>query len=788
MTEAPKLTDDLPKSASPGGEPKRRQRAARAAEAAALAMLLACLCARTFIGEVPFRTSALSEAYNLASAGVAADEPHVRPERMELARMTFAALLLAAAALWFVARAASGRLTIRFGYLGVLILAFAGWSLAAALKASDQRSAMDVWIEQVAMLAAFFVSAQLCGDRRRFGLVVVVLAGLGVAMAVKGAWQLHSEIPARINEFEANRVKYLAQQGLQPGTPQAKMFEKRVLERSPTGFGPLANVFASLLIVLLAAAAGLAAQKLASAARTLRNWRAGAKRSEIHLPTLVGVLTAIAAVGVGAILILTRSRGAIAAAAAAALAALAICIWRRRLARHRKAAMAAVAALLIAASAVVIAYGLKHDRLPTKTMTFRWFYWTASAEIARDHPLLGVGPGNFATAYLRYRRLPGGEEQIKMPHNAIAHAATQYGLPGAAVYLAILIGGLLCASRPAADAAISASEPGKSRRALLVVFLAGSAVVSRAVFTEAGTSVPMFLLDALIPAAVLAGCLLMAGWTGGEKSEAFSGPAARIALGCGLAGFALHNMVTFSLWTPGATTAFWIAAGACAGQAGGREWNMSRFRWPVAVAAVAAVAAMVVVIWYPVWRRTVLTERAARAVCQGNLATAADLAEEASKADLPDAISAADIAKILRLQARLSRPAQASNRLFVAMLWAEVAARADPKNPAWHRLSAQIAHDSIELAPGTRVSFRSDENSMLTSMAQALELDPQNAGLRIEYAEMLAAAGRGKDCLAQLAEAERIDKAHYPESAFRLSDAERARMDAIRKTASSGGQ
>ena len=758
MTGALKLTDDP--------APHRRL-AGRAGAAAAMGLLLACLCARTFIGEVFFRTSAIKHAHRPAAGGDAAEYERT-VERTELARTTFAVLVLAAGAIWLLGRAVAGELKIRYAWLGALILAFAAWSLAAALNASDKRSALDGWIEQVALLAAFFLAAQLCADRRRFALVVVVLAALAMTMAAKGIWQVHVEIPDRVAEFQSNRAKYLGQEGIMPGTPEEKMFESRVVDNSPTGFGPLANVFASMLIVLLAAGAALAAEKLIAAAGPRKKWKAGRRRGEIHTPTLAAILTAAAAAPAAVILLLTHSRGGIVAGGLAAIAAVAVFLLRKRLARHRRKVLAAVAVVLLAAAAAVVIYGRKHDRLPTKTMTFRWFYWTATAEIVRDRPLLGVGPGNFASAYLQHRRLPGGEESVKSPHNAIADAAAQYGLPGAVFYLAVLAAALICASRPMQENSIAAGREGRKTWPFLVAFLAGSALASRAVFTEAGLNAGAFFLDAVVPAGALAICLLLARWTGGENGALRAGGAtARIALGCGLAGFALHEMVNLALWTPATAMVFWVAAGACLGQAGGcRIRDLSKLRWPLAVAGVIAVPAALAILWLPVYYKTTDMESAMENLRNNNMRSAAMNASYAACTDWLDPVAAADTAKIMEAAS------------MDGAWWASEAMRRDPAGASWPLLAARIVRERKKSGPAEAHDY-----DAIGLMRIAARLDPQDARLRLEYAQVLYEAGMRSECLEQLSEAERLDAALFADSGFRLSEAERQQIRALRKQA-----
>src|SRR5581483_10253345 len=54
-------------------------------------------------------------------------------------------------------------------------------------------------------------------------------------------------------------------------------------------------------------------------------------------------------------------------------------------------------------------------------------YWIATWSMIRDHPWLGVGPGNFGRHYLKYM-LPRAFEQIKDPHNFVLEIWATSGL------------------------------------------------------------------------------------------------------------------------------------------------------------------------------------------------------------------------------------------------------------------------------------------------------------------------------------------------------------------------
>ncbi len=70
-------------------------------------------------------------------------------------------------------------------------------------------------------------------------------------------------------------------------------------------------------------------------------------------------------------------------------------------------------------------------------MLVRWQYWQASAKMYADHPLTGVGPGNFATFYTRYKPA-AALESVADPHNFPLSILTQYGTLGLIGFLAMI--------------------------------------------------------------------------------------------------------------------------------------------------------------------------------------------------------------------------------------------------------------------------------------------------------------------------------------------------------------
>ncbi len=801
--------------------------------AAAFVLLLAAVASRCFLPELPFQASALEMLPEraLARAGIAGPGRDAtsdnalayQVDRSELTRMTYAVLLLSAGALWAIGGALAGRLTVRHRWLAGAIAAFAAISLASALAASNRRASLDSWIEQLSLMAMAFLAIQLCGDRRRFVTLVVVLAAVGGTMAAKSYWQVAVESPQNVADFEAHRLQRLAQFGWDANTPQAQVVETRVRDWSARGFFGLANPFGSLLIVLGFAGAGLAIDKFRAAAVERRKakgssgdkGKGGDKPREVEPTTVAAVAAAIAAAVVIATIALTCSEGAMLAAAVAGAGFGVALLWGRSLARRWRACVAAAIVALVLGAGAMVAHGLIRDSLPTKTMTFRWYYWTASAGVFADRPLLGAGPGNFATAYLQHRR-DQAEEDVQMPHNVLVHALSEYGVVGGVCYLAVLGGLVLLAVRPrrAEDAAPLThglqTSPARGGWPVLAVIVCAM-VAARLVLWGATDSGGVVLLHTIVPAAVLAALLAMLAWSGRDLRGLPSGAradAARMALGAAAVGFVVHNFVTYSLWLPGTASAFYLAVGAAAGRAGDQSpLTVVRGRWAVGVGAGAAVLAAIVFFWAPVAGKTFYTARMLSALRDRDVPAALAAARTAAEADTLDPRPAADAADVAMMAAGRAG-ADAAGTVRLAQDLAREAIMRDPANPTYYRLAGELA--------GTAETFR-DRRLLVLGLAgdkaylagdrdkarqnwiaaakylrpmqadllgvgnytRAVRLNPKSARLRISCANNYLNANLPGKAVEQLDEAWRLNNVLPTDSAQRLRPIELKRIDVL---------
>jgi len=176
-------------------------------------------------------------------------------------------------------------------------------------------------------------------------------------------------------------------------------------------------------------------------------------------------------------------------------------------------ARADVTVLLVAATGLVISGGTTRSALASRvgsllhihqgTAVPRLFLWSRTTQMVLDHPLLGVGAGNWRIVFPRY----GGDHPLmqnigrmpKRPHNDLLWILSETGAVGLLAYLAA-IGTLLWWT---AGAVVAAKDP--SRRALAVsVFFAQVAYLTFSLFSFPGERVEHSALLATVLAMGLA--------------------------------------------------------------------------------------------------------------------------------------------------------------------------------------------------------------------------------------------------------------------------------------------
>ncbi|MGB2875032.1 MAG: O-antigen ligase family protein [Gaiellaceae bacterium] len=142
---------------------------------------------------------------------------------------------------------------------------------------------------------------------------------------------------------------------------------------------------------------------------------------------------------VSAAILLSLSRGA--------LVGLGVGFFLFVLTDRRRLQLSLTAGLLAVAGTVLVIHInpqrfhealLLKQQVAQENVTTRFQAWGAAARLASDHPLLGVGPGNFQFYYNKLTGQPQGTFTLTVAHNALLDIAAELGLLAAcllALYL-----------------------------------------------------------------------------------------------------------------------------------------------------------------------------------------------------------------------------------------------------------------------------------------------------------------------------------------------------------------
>jgi O-antigen ligase len=149
-------------------------------------------------------------------------------------------------------------------------------------------------------------------------------------------------------------------------------------------------------------------------------------------------------VGVAAAMLVTFSRGGWLGGALAFAVVVVFAWWNKRRLAAARWALALTTALgvgvLIPAVAVVLARGVEGDQLSAVS---RLADWRTAGAMIRDHPLLGVGKGN----YLDLARLYNPWALAYPVHNVFLLTLAETGVAGLAAFIALLVGAFRAAAR-----------------------------------------------------------------------------------------------------------------------------------------------------------------------------------------------------------------------------------------------------------------------------------------------------------------------------------------------------
>jgi O-antigen ligase len=350
------------------------------------------------------------------------------------------------------------------GAFSALILALA---LVSTFLAANRFSALVGAADLAASLAAAWTVTLLCDNRllgnRGRQVIIAAIVAISVLCCAKAFLQKFDEFPATYQEVMKDPDAALRSQGINPNDHvQRELFMSRLRSGEVTGYSAFANILATQMIAAIGLLAGLIVAGLvmgdpASSAVALPKG-SGARPSDIErrrhsknpvldyaspdphqisLRSPALIMLPLLLLAACAALIFTDSSGGIIAGALALAASILGILARRYIARWRKPLIITTALAGVLLLAALLGWGFTHHGLPSRSLLFRWHYWTGAVQVIQAHPLAGVGFSNFGDYYTRFK-LPFSPEDIKDPHSFFIRLAAEGGIP-----LALAVGALL---------------------------------------------------------------------------------------------------------------------------------------------------------------------------------------------------------------------------------------------------------------------------------------------------------------------------------------------------------
>jgi len=479
---------------------------------------------------------------------------------------------------WLVCKFFSPRFSYRFTGIEIGLCLFCVAAIVAGSAASNKRLAITNFVTLLAPAIMAILLVQILDSHSKIKLLLCVIAALAVVSAYQSAEQLLCSNQMTIDQYEQAPQTILEPLGIQPGTFAQFLFEHRLYTRGVRGFFTTSNSAGSFALLATFAAIALFIDKF----KTYRPSKsASASNSKLSLlPCGIGLAIVIFA------LVITRSKGVIISSIFAAALFILLFRFSDWVKAHKQAIMIACFLLFIVAVFIVARYGLTYGRLPGgNSMLVRWQYWHASAEMYADHPLTGVGPGNFTNFYPRYKPSEA-LESVTDPHNFLLSILTQYGPLGLVGFLAMLFIPLwrtipslsiehrvssISTGHLTAEHQVPSIKP--TFRTLAITYLI---IVSAALLlirpmimrTTLGDTfeVMLYLILTLyvVPAAafVIGFLLLTTEPKTPTKSYKSSSTYIQAALFCTVLGVMLHNLIDFAIFEPPVLTIFWAVIAA----------------------------------------------------------------------------------------------------------------------------------------------------------------------------------------------------------------------------------
>jgi O-antigen ligase len=563
------------------------------------------------------------------------------------------------------------------------------------------------------------------------------MVALAVVLSSYGFYQVFIGLAADRAAYAENPEGMLRSLGQwsPAGSPERSHFENRLQSSEPLATFALANSLAGYLAPWLIVALGIGLSSLGNLGGANGS---GPTASRTVVRRAAYVLCLLVVTGC---LLLTKSRSGFVAGAVGAVLLPICCRADRRLWNWRFGVAGLVALSMLIAVAAAFK-GLDFEVLSEipKSLGFRLQYWQATVAMIKDHPILGVGPGNFQDYYTQYK-LPTASEEIRDPHNFLLEVwATSGSFALVALCVALLSCGwrtLRSAGGPMRpEAALAKAAEGEQTDS--VKYLLGGGAGGFLFAFACGPSVGLMFSPERLGGGLLVGTAVVALLSQWIRE----GTLPRSLPALGVLVLAIHLLAAGGIAYPGIAGSFWILLALAVNQSESEPLAQpnpdARSGIPWLAAAGLAVAGAAVAGCYFSGYRPVLRCHAAmaRADDESPYRTDAkrDALLEAAAADPFSAEPWQALAELELPQVRNEPEEAASRSLFVAASSRMLELRPHASSAwrqvgHWYWLLFDEHHDPHDSATAAECYGR------------AVELYPHLAVLRGEYALVLHAMG-----------------------------------------------
>jgi O-antigen ligase len=502
-------------------------------------------------------------------------------------------VLIISLVVWFITGFLSKRFSYRLTGIEIGLFIFSVAAIIGVFSAANKRAAITNYVTLLGPILMAVLLVQILDSPAKVKLLLAVIAALGVVSAYQCAEQFFVSNQMTIDQYEQNRQALLEPLGIQPGSFAQFLFEHRLNTKGVRGFFMTSNSAGSFALLASFAAIGLFVDKI-------KNRKYGAYGILWFFSCCIAVVVVIFGFAI------TRSKGAIMASLAATAMFTAFLLFRSWLSKHKKAIFIVCLLSFVAVLCLVVRYGITRGGLPGgNSMMVRWQYWKGAAQMYVDHPVTGVGGGNFGSFYPHYKDASALETVVD-PHNFPLSIITQYGPLG-------LIGFLALVSVPLWRAVYRGS-----------VLLSSKANQYKPVFTKVAISFVIVISAALLfirpilspiphvssfeeryaaiivlyvfPVIVfIVGFLLLTGILISNKADYTN--IAVAGLFCACVGVLIHNLIDFAIFEPSVFTTFWAIMASVIALDYQQKSRQQFVRKPARFAKVLVTAGGLVVIW-----------------------------------------------------------------------------------------------------------------------------------------------------------------------------------------------